>query len=896
MAYPLDMATDDFSPPPRTGLEPNGNVVVDSYRQDIMNGFEQAAPAYNSMNPGRPQSSVMVDLKDPIQIHLLTETALSDSKEFEILSQEEIDGLKKLVQTLTKRIESTRSNLLIQAKYRDAANSMTKLYNPSNGDDPDQDHSMREAEEERRVTQQRCEDLAAELFYLEKRLMEPKSRLLEHTAGILQLTHKASKKKATANGQPLNGVPGSPESLYTYTQGRDSLYGPDGFYTDDTSFEEFERGNAKALNNPLEIPMKSPNREQQSQLKEELDRSRQENTYLMESISDMEKRLEDLNGSLRDTIIRFNPEHNAEFLPPPRSAAPNGSDPSEFLREQFDYLETALEAIEAEQQTLLDELHGNEFGIEKIGSSNVEATLKELWDMIHNGYTDIRKRQEDRRRARADKGLEDDEDISDDEGIDLSESYTLFGFSSRVRWLYRQATVLKDQKSVLKRQIKQQRELNNKSDAEKDAELAQKQEELDQSHILISRAEKDAMDAQQMLSEALEELEQVRDTSRGAGDAQAELQERAARTEALEAKLKELQQSLAESEADSQATQQRLAQVDSSITALSEALDDATEAAAQSHAKSEHLQQELRQKQEEIAKAQEMVAQAKQEIAQAQDEARQAQEEAEQAQEEAEKVHEELEKAQEEAEKAQEEAEKAQEEAEQAYNEAKQAQEEVKHKEEEMKKKDKALKEKEEEFDMLNMSYVELKTEVTIARAELDGAYGTRAERAADVAAVRVNGQIDKLEAQVKNLKSELAETVKELEEVTKETIGSEREKAELEGKLDEAISVRMALETDVSNLNERLDLELQKSADKLAQLQDELDGERLKASRGDASARPGAGATVLSEKFRATMREERKKFQEDMKEERSKIRKLEEELSKLKRAQGPGKSPLSPR
>ncbi|KAK7208950.1 hypothetical protein V2G26_016128 [Clonostachys chloroleuca] len=197
---------------------------------------------------------------------------------------------------------------------------------------------------------------------------------------------------------------------------------------------------------------------------------------------------------------------------------------------------------------------------------------------------------------------------------------------------------------------------------------------------------------------------------------------------------------------------------------------------------------------------------------------------------------------------------------------------------------------------MLNMSYVELKTEVTIARAELDGAYGTRAERAADVAAVRANGEIDKLEAQVKKLKSELAETVKELEEVTKETIGSEREKTELEAKLDEAISVRMSLETDLSNLRERLDVELQKSTDKLAQLQDELDGERLKASRGDASARPGAGASMLSEKFRATMREERKKFQEDIKEERAKIRKLEEELSKLKRAQGPGKSPLSPR
>ncbi|CRK45083.1 hypothetical protein BN1723_006453 [Verticillium longisporum] len=43
-------------------------------------------------------------------------------------------------------------------------------------------------------------------------------------------------------------------------------------------------------------------------------------------------------------------------------------------------------------------------------------------------------------------------------------------------------------------------------------------------------------------------------------------------------------------------------------------------------------------------------------------------------------------------------------------------------------------------------------------------------------------------------------------------------------------------------------------------------------------------------------MKQERKKFQEDIREEQAKRRRLEEELQKLRKAVGPGKSPLSPR
>ncbi|KAG9258089.1 involucrin repeat protein [Emericellopsis atlantica] len=773
-------SVDDYGVPPRTGVDPSGKVVVDSYRADIVNGFEKDASMYNPMNSERTQSSSHVDLADPIQVHLLTETALSDSKEYEILSQEEIDDLKKQCAFINQRIDSTRSNLLIQAKFRDAAISMAKLYSPTNtSPDAGIDETDRQADAEREESERRCEELAAELFHLEKKIMEPKRRLLEHTAGILQLTHKASKRKGAMNDQAPNGVPGSPESMYTYTQSRNSLDGPDDFYTDDTSFTGFDpldtRGPRK---NPLEIPMKSPIREQQSQLKEE-------NQALIQSIAEMEKKLEGLNGSLRETIVRFNPEGNAGFDGPPDASQSQGMKPGEMLWNQIEYLESGLVAVQAEQESRMNEPRGVS------DSSGVDRTLMELWEMIQTGYTSIKEQNYDRRRARAEKGLESDE--SDDDGIDLAESYNVLNFSTRVRWLYRQATTLKDQKSVLKRQIKQQRELNNKSDAEKDAELAQKQEELEQSHVLISRAEKDFADAQRMLSETLEDLEQAREDAlqarSNAGpseEIQTELREREARTQVLEAKLQDMQQELAHTEAESQSTQQRLLQVDESISALSTQLDEATRARDEAQA---------------------------------------------------------------------------------------------------------ALQSRNTEYDDLNLLYANLKTEITIARAELDGAYGTRAERAADVAAKQTNSEIERL-------RTELRATAQELEDVTKETLASEREKIELETKLDEALAVRSEVEAEISQVRERMDEEISRARERIETLQEELDGERLKAGRGsgDGPGRVGMGATMLSEQFRTTMREERKKYQEDIKEERARYRKLEEELSRLKRAQGPGKSPLSPR
>ncbi|KPM34933.1 hypothetical protein AK830_g11633 [Neonectria ditissima] len=1011
-AGPYDYVDRRLSPP---ALSPNGKTLVEGYRKDILTGFEQDPPRFNPMNPDRTQSSALVDLKDPIQVHLLTETALSDSRQYEILSQEEVDDLKKQTQSLSQRVDSTRANLTIQSKYRDAAISMARLYSPGRLDGKRRSllgrHSgdqtrAKEAEMERQASERKCEELASELFNLEKRLMEPQRRLLEHTAGILQLTHKAPKKKDMPSpGQPLNGMPGSPESLYAYS--RNSMdQAAEGNYLDESPYHfdplDGLQTNRQPRQNAIEIPLKSPIREQNSQLREEMDRVREENVQLRSqtevlsrSISEMEDRLEDLNGSLRDAIVRFNPSKNDGYLEPPFGSV-RGMEPGELLKNQMDYLETGLFAIQAEQEEstgddklgprieslnkhireilltvdpdypaapqtsegdvdgqfayLEDSVRAVDSELERAldatnlgpakmqDNDQVETVLRGLWDIIQSGLAGIRAQTEERRRARKEKGLEDDEEGSDDE-FDADEQYSLTGFSTRVQWLYRQATTLKHQKTVLKRQIKQQRELNNQSDAEKDEELARKQEEIEESRVLVSRAEKDAMMAQTMLSEALEDLEHARAAATSTNSSHAEiearniqiqernaqidqhtaqLQEHIAQLQERDAQLQERDAQLQERDAqiDDYAArlQQRDAQIDQHTTELEEH-------AAQLQQRTVQLQERDIQFDEHAAQLQECNAQIEQHVAQLQEREAEIEERNGYIEERNVRIaslegdlqelqaHVAAVESSTQTSRAKladvdstiatltaqlDEASRSRTIAEESVQGLQKTMESQK---KELLDKQKLLKVKEDELELLNMNLAEIKTELTIAQAELDAAFGTRAERAADVAAIKTSGEIVKLQNQITRLKNELRGTVQELEDVTKETLGAEREKIELENKLQDVLATKTSLEGEVSGLRERLEEEMNKSRERMTKLQEELDGERLKVVPGQAGVgRMGAGASLLSEQFRSTMREERKKFQEEIKEERGRTRKLEEELARLKRGQGIGKSPLSPR
>ncbi|KAK4070119.1 uncharacterized protein Triagg1_6540 [Trichoderma aggressivum f. europaeum] len=929
-----------------TPTSSNGDhAMAGGYEKDGVHGYEQADHQLEPMDPNDAPNGSLADLKDPIQVHLLTETALSDSKEYEILSQEEVDKLKKQCQLLSQRVESTRSNLAIQSKYRDAAVSMAKLYSAGKTeeellDDP----RAKEVELERETTERKCDELSRELFNLEKNLIGPQRRLLQHTAGILQLTHKASKRAAARALQNNNEVPGSPESLYTYSQSRDSMAQVvDEDYFEDPSLYQLDSMQGLQtghLKSAIDIPLKSPVREQATHLRGEIDKAKEENALLVNLVADMEQKLESLSLSLRETIVKFNPEVNGDYLDPPRDSPAGDSKPGDMLRRQIDYLESGLVAVQAEQESFIsgggnNSSSGNNYLLDD-GAERIEAVLVGLWNRMQSGFAAKKQQNEERRRQRAEKGLVDDDDTSDDDAFDADETYNLIAFESKVEWLYSRASTLKDQKSVLKRQIKQQRELNNKTDAEKDEEIERRQEELDQTRFLLERAEKDAMDAQTMLADALQDLEKAQGSSSGIseeelhkhtvkmGSLEAELATLHARIESHEAAIEErdaklealdseVEESNARAESLEAETQAHKAQVDS-LEGEIQARNDRIEALeAEIHTRSaraesleaevlahgvrvESLESEIQARSAHIESLEDKIQGHNSNIGslEAEIQSRDAQirslgadldahnerggsYEAQIAALEAEnkkflELSSQLDGASKEKAAAEEMARALQQEVEiikASYTD-----------------KEKEIAQKDADLEQLNMTLVEIKTELTFARAELDGAYGSRAERAADAAALSNQEEVVRLTGQVERLKKELAGTVQDLEAITKETIGAEREKIDLEQKVDEAISAKATLEAD-----------LEKSRHLIARLQEDLDSERFRVgvSQGGIT-KVGAGAALLSEQFRTSMREERKRFHEDIKEERAKYRKLEEEYIRLRKSQAASNAPPSPR
>ncbi|KAG9243789.1 Up-regulated during septation-domain-containing protein [Calycina marina] len=857
----------------------NGQTVLEGYREELMNSFASQMARYNPLNVQRPQSSMLLNVNDPIQVHLLVETALGDSSEYEVLSPEEVDNLKKQCQSLTQRIKQTQQNLAIQSKYRDASISMSKLYNPSDKKESrkrsvlshHKSDSVKEADIERMRCEERCEELALELWSLEKRLIEPQKRLLKHTAGVLQMTHKGPEKVTNGQGVQQNGIPGSPESMYTYHNSKNSL-GPsldDDLFDDRSLYRDADKletyGETPKRNgfepHPLSLPSKTQGREQMQMAK-------------------TEKKLEDLNGKLREAIIRANPDREQTLGQIPTSKVSNGRsmDANETLTSHLDFLEKGIDAEfdrqmeEAErrqeesdaamEETIEDmnreirgillsydpnrpelpeltgtglqnqllyfqesvrvieaELaHSHDYSSIKAinnDTGQMETILMGLWDIIQSGYGEIRKQKQERRINRSANGLPDD-DESDDDGGDSDETYSLQAFSKKVQWLYGQATKLKDQKKVLQVQIKQQRELNNKSDATKDTEMRQKSEELERTRSLLVRAEADSDRVREQLSEVMEKLNEARQNEN----------------------LLDQQRSTSESSAVRAAqdeSNQRLAIIQKLEGELEELKDDHSIAGAEFKAKLSTAESRIAEMTAQLKAATEEKAQWK----------------------------------------------------------------------DSMVERDVAIEQKEHEMENMKMKLAELQTEVTIARAELDGAYGSRAQRAAEVAANPVIArEIDSLtrnnaslaaeitelksasasagqgskdsDQRIEVLKKELTETIEDYEKMTKANIEWEKERERLEETIDKLRDQREQLEAELSDEKVRW-LGMRSPIG--------MDGPPSEAGR--------TSTTVLKEEFKKMMRTTRADSAKVVRAEQAERRRLEDELRSLKKSLGPGKSNL---
>ncbi|OBT74333.1 hypothetical protein VF21_06872 [Pseudogymnoascus sp. 05NY08] len=684
-SYPTSQA----SQAPRSSL--NGKMLLDGYHGDILNNFEGAPPKFNPRNPNRTNSSPLLDANDPIQMHLLVSTALEDATGYAILAPEEVDSLRKQCIRLTQRIESTRQNLAVQSKYRDAAINMGKLYSDGGADGKRRSRGSlglkrnshtdqsREAEAERAASERRCEELAQELWGLEKRLMEPQTALLQHTAGILQMTHMPKGKGGRAS---QGGMPGSPESMYTY-DARGSVAPGEDIFDERSLYRSFDR-------------------------------------------------LDNGEG-----------ERAVDAAP---NAAPGGM------------------------------------------GADAEAKLRELWEMMHPSGQDG----------------EDEAPV---------QNFSLLAFSSKVQSLHSQSAMLNDQKEVLQRQIKQQRELNNKSDETKDREMAEMETQLKSTQATLSQVEAQAQTLESKLADALDQSSrsQGEDTlalHSNIDNLQNELDTLQNELEDLKSShaidLAELKSSNAGDLADLKSSNAMdLADLQSQLTGSAEHISALQLAKSTAEAHIGDLTADL----EKARKAEAQVVSLTAEL----EEARNAQ-------------------------------------SSRAVD--------------------------EDELDAKNMQIARLQTEVTIARAELDGAYGSRAQRAAEVAS---NPAIQK---ELDALRRELGETIEEYEVLTKASIEGERERELLEKEIDRLRDERESLEAKLSD--ERVRWMGVKSPGP--------DG-------AGAQAGVGAGNTstaVLKNEFKKMMRDTRAENAKALRAEQAERRKLEDELRALKKAQGPGKSSLS--
>lgn len=661
--------------------------------------------------------------------------------------------------------------------------------------------------------------------------MVPQQRLLKHTAGILQMTHKPSSDSTARKDTPPNRIPGSPESMY-------SRHKPEN-YTDLINEADLfdERSLYKSADTWDDAPSKDVVEVNKGPTQAQLD-----------TLNSIEERLESLNNQLRDALLK----HDSQRDLPPAPYKGEGRDALEALQDHIQYLEKNLTTIGRDQDELIRTKQQS--GVAKESNQQNETVLMGLWDIIQSGEEDARQRKRDRRQTRSMQNLPPDDDESEDEEVG-EETYSMSAFSTKVQWLYTQATKLKDQKKVLQRQIKQQRELNSKSDATKDAELAQKVEELERTTSLLTRTEKDADQVREQLSTVMEKLdearqqEQLRDQRRSSDESAAvkkiqdELNQRIQRTAKLEEELQDLKDDRSIEEAESRA---KIGDAESKAAKLAEELAVAVAAKAAFDKSASEKDAGLRDAEAKIQELQSNISKAESDISSANSILQQKDEEL----------------------KRQLEAVQAKEQDIVLNRQA------IESWERDFQQASEKSKQAEKQLEESNVEVARLTTDVTVARAELESAYGSRAERAADTAKSQkeindLQEQLGQLqlknfelqtevaelrerkpaadEGQVKILKQELSETIEEFEAMTKASIEWEKEREALEVQVDKLRDEREALDNQLSDEKVRW----------LGMKSPGIEGTNTGAGAGAAGA-ASTSTTVLRNEFRKMMRDTR--------------------------------------
>lgn len=714
---------------------------------------------------------------------------MGESQNYEILSIEDLDKLKKELDLLSSRIDATKRKLVLENKIRDAAQSFNRLDSPSNRDSV-RDGFGRSPKGHRRsilgsrgsmsdllnpggdelaTSTKKCEELAQELWKLEKRMQELQRRLLEHTAGVLQVTHTGFLKDETP--------PHTPDAFSHYMTSRGNEASNQAIYDfDDRSFYQ-------TLDSLLEPGDHS-------------DGSRgfpgHNFAKQNQAILDTERRLDSLTSRLRAAIAETNAGRGITSELPSISKDDQDT-PEALVQSHLDQLERGFEVIQENQSAAVESLKGetqdlvSKATLHEERAGRYETDLTALWNVLASGH--------DQQSQRDSSGSEDSRS-----SFKSNEPFSLEGFTHRVRSLHSKNSHLREQKDILTRQVQQQRELNGKSDAEKDAQISDLTTELERVHVALEAKHNEAKESRDELVLVTQHL----DTARQEATLQEQQREKTAR-DVLETERQARRETEEQLLSDLKTKQNALHSLEAEVA---DSKDDHGIARAAMRAELEESEKRVQQSIAQVEAAKEAKAhQDAMELSlrqQIDDKTR-----------EAEKAH--------------------------------------------------------EEIQNLEGEMVRLHTELTVAKAELDGAYGTRAQRAAEMAA---NPAVQK---EIEELNERNAGLVEELASLRSRHHSSESEKAESDGRiktLEQELSETIAefesmtkASIEFEKEREGLEAMVDRMRDRSEELENQLAEEKLRwmgvkstmaAGNRDSSVPGSTSAHVLQKEFRKMMREMR--------------------------------------
>ncbi|KKZ60809.1 hypothetical protein EMCG_04495 [[Emmonsia] crescens] len=765
-------------------VPPPSRVLVDGYRNGV-DSIRDESPRYNPLNAAHPRSSVLLNANDPVVMHLLTETAMGDSMQFEVLSFEEAEALKKELSLFTNRIGSSKRKLALEMKLQEAALSLSRLSDSKSGRDSGDMNGgtspkstrkrmsffgrnswgeHRRSDSELAMSTRKCEELAQELWKLERRASELRRRLLEHTAGVLQMTHKGLKKKPAAS----NNLPRSPDSMHGGPIARDN-----GAYS--TPPHEFDDRSLYRTADHLDEYGRGYGRGGMPRLLNGEARS-----VDLTAIYNTERKLEELNNRLRHMLLQTHSDEDVD--PVPTSLNGGSPNPVAGVEAHLDYLERNLSSI-AYQRPQEPPQETNEIP-EFV--YDAEEKLEEMNLRLDNIL-----------RA---SGSSHSPPTSFPPGPRRTLQEQLNYLEPSIDNIQKRVESLTEQKTILTTQIQQQRELNSKSDAQRDAHFAELNEQIFTLKKELDISQRDANGTRDELTLVMDQLD-------------------AARQESM---IRE---------------QQRTEEGANSISIVKEARMKA---------------------EEELSTKNNMIAQLEDAL------------------------------------------QKARGQQDSRTREVLEAKENS----------DKELQKLQSEYDELENEMIRVRTELTMAQAELDGAYGSRAERAAQVAAnPAIQKEIDDLnqrnrslteeisvlraeqlnnsndgdgksglQTRVQMLEKELRDTIDDYEVMTKASIEFEKE--------------RDKLETFIDNLRDRCEsLESKLCEERVQSMGSSSPGYANGFERGASET---TSTMVLKNEFKKMMRDTRAENMRLLKAEQEERRRLETLIRGLRKEQSIGKSNLS--